>query len=133
MKNSKLSKKDLMNIIDDICLIALENDLKLPDEPGELINQNRKYIASFKMNISPQELTWDVTPIIDLIRFEGKDLLVKMLRSIHHDFATTNIEELTTALNKHEVSYWDYSTAVPNQLYILKALADAIGEIKPIT
>jgi hypothetical protein len=129
----KSRNKDLIKTFSDTCLSMLENNLKLLDEPGAILNHQRKFLASFKMSIDNQELIWDVTPVIDIIRFEGKDLLVKMLRSIHHDYSVMNVQEMATALNRHEQSISIYSEEVPNQLYIIKALADSIEGINPVT
>ena len=115
------------------CLSMLENDLKLLEHTPDVLNQDHKFIANFKMYTSSQELTWDVTPVINLVRFEGKELLVKMLRSIHHDFSVLNIQEMTIALNNPKLRVSTFSEAVPNQLYIIKALADSIEEINPVT
>jgi hypothetical protein len=129
MKNRK---KDLIKTLSDTCLSMLESNLNLLDQPGVLLNHQRKYIASFKMSTDNQELVYDVTPVIDMIRFEGKELLVKMLRSIHHDYSVMNVQEMTSALNRHEQSISTYSEDVPNQHYIIKALAHSIEGINPI-
>ena len=133
MAKNKHHKKQLIKTLRQDSLSVLEESLRKLEETDQYINRPaRKFLANFKMSIDNQELTWDVTPVIDIIRFESRDLLVKMLRSVHHDYSVMNIQEMTEALNKHELSIATYSEDVPNQLYIIKALADAIEKINPV-
>ncbi len=94
-------------------------------EPGK-----RKYLINMRLYTNPNELIYDLTDIIQLIQFESPELLVKILRQIHHNYSVMNISEMTTALNKHEFTLGSYSESIPNELYILKVLADSIATIK---
>lgn len=107
--------------VQDICLSILESNL----------NHEERFVANFR-NLTAPEQTWDVTPVIDVIRYNGKELLVKMLRDIHHDLASINIAEMTRYLNSPHNRVSTFSEAVPNQLYFLKELADAVDNIKPL-
>lgn len=126
MKKHKKSKKDVM----DNYLELLENDLKKLDDG--LVKKDSRYIASFKMYTDTKEMLWDVTSLVDLVRFESRDLLVKLLRSIHHDYSIMNIQEMTAALNGKKQCIEDYSEDIPLQLIILKELADSIEKIHPV-
>lgn len=114
----------------DNYLELLENDLKKLDDG--LVKKDSRYIASFKMYTDTKEMLWDVTSLVDLVRFESRDLLVKLLRSIHHDYSIMNIQEMTAALNGKKQCIEDYSEDIPLQLIILKELADSIEKIHPV-
>ena len=96
-------------------------------EPGK-----RKYLINLRMYMNPKEQVYDFTDIIQLIQFESPALLVKILREVHHNYSVMNINEMTAALNKHEQSINNYSESLPNELYILKTLADAIEAVREI-
>lgn len=115
---------------------ALTNELEqfkstgsvLTTEPGK-----RKYFIELKMYRDSEEKVFDFTNIIQLIQFNSPALLVKILREVHHNYSCLNISEMTAALNKQQLSIADYSESIPNELYILKTLADAIEQVKEVS
>lgn len=147
MKKSKVKKKtDDIRIFEATYLAAINSNLELTkenqvltDELERLKSQNtivttdpgkRKYLICLKMFTNPNELVYDFTDIIQLIQFESPEFLVKILRQVHHNYSIMNINEMVTALNKKELSCGSYSESIPNELHILKALADCITAIK---
>lgn len=127
---------------------ASEVYLKAVNRNVELIAENRSlteeitrlrssvanpYHITLKMYTDHDMKVWDFSPILKTIQFEGPALLVKILRTIHHQYAILNIQEQVTALNRHTLSINDYSEQIPNELYILKTLADNIEAIRCIT
>lgn len=97
-------------------------------EPGK-----RKYLIELKMFTNREEKVYCFTDIIQLIQFNSPPLLVKILREVHHNYSILNINEMTAALNKQQLSIADYSESIPNELYILKTLADAIEQVKEVS
>lgn len=137
MTKSKKRDKDKLSLSE-------ENFLTLADRNLELINQNKEltekleaiktdsnpYLIKIKMYTDRETRVWDFTPVIQLIQFESPELLVRILRTVHHQYSCLNLAEMATALNKHKPSINDYSEKIPNELYILKELADCIENIK---
>jgi len=80
--------------------------------------------------MNPNEQVYDFTDVIHLIQFNNPELLVKILREVHHNYSVMNINEMAAALNQHEPRISHYSESIPNELYILKTLADAIEAVK---
>ena len=149
MKKSKVKKKtNDIRIFEATYLAAINSNLELTKENQVLTDElerlksqhttvtiepgKRKYHIRMNLHTNPNELVYDFTDIIKLIQFESPELLVKILRQIHHNYSILNINEMTTALNKKELSCGIYSESIPNELYILKALADSIESIKEI-
>ena len=146
MKKIKSKKIDNVRLFASAYLTAVARNLqyieqikKYESQIKQLESSNittepskRKYLVSLRMYTNPNEQVYDFTDIIQLIQFESPELLVKILREIHNNYASLNISEMTAALNKHEQSINNYSESIPNELYILKTLADAIEAVKEI-
>lgn len=94
--------------------------------------QEQKYMIKLKMFVDTQEQVFDFTPLIELVQFNGIELIVKIMRQVHHNYALLNIEEMTNALNSHKTTLGSYSESIPAELYFLKEFADRIEDIKPL-
>lgn len=148
MKKVKSKKTDNLRLLASVYLAAVarnleyieqikkyEGELKrltssnnvLTTEPG-----NRKYNIKLKMYLDREEKVFDFTDIVQLIQYNSPELLVKILRQVHHNYSIMNINEMTAALNRKELSLATYSEDIPNELHYLKALADSIEAIKEI-
>jgi hypothetical protein len=122
-RNMELIKEN-KDLVDELERLKSSN---IKTEPGK-----RKYNIRLRMYMNPNEAVYDFTEIIQMIQFNSPELLVKILREVHHNYSVMNINEMTAALSKHEPSFLDYSESIPNELYILKALADAIEAVREI-
>ena len=91
-----------------------------------------KYLIQIKMYLDQKEKVFDFTEIIQFIQFNGIETLCKNIRQIHHDFAVMNIREMTSQLNRHTPTINDYSEDIPNELDLLKTIADCIENIKEV-
>jgi hypothetical protein len=120
-RNMELIKENKA-LVDELDRLKNSN---IPAEPGK-----RNYFIQLKMYLHKQEKVFDFTEIVQLIQFNSPVLLVKILREVHHNYSVMNINEMTAALNKHEPSIADYSESIPNELYILKFLADSIEAVR---
>ena len=146
MKKSKSKKVDNVRLFASAYLSAVARNLEyieqikkyettlkqlqssntvLRTEPGK-----RKYQIELKMFRDSEEKVFDFTDIIQLIQFESPALLVKLLRQVHHNYSVLNIQEQVKALNERKVFCGSYSESIPNELYILKTLADCIEAVK---
>ena len=121
----------------DAYLNIVDSNMKLIDELKEartetvtITKQNQRYIITLVMHKDHTEKTFDITRLIDLIKGEGPELLVKLLRQVHHNYSVMNITEMSTQLNKHLPTLNNYSESIPNELYIIKELADSIENIR---
>jgi hypothetical protein len=149
MKKSKVKKKtDDIRVFEATYLAAINRNLELTKENQVLTNElerlkshnpiittepgKRKYHILMNLHTNPKELVYDFTDIIQLIQFESPELLVKILRQIHHNYSILNINEMTNALNNKELNCGSYSESIPNELFILKVLADSLETIKEI-
>lgn len=147
MKKSKVKKKtDDIRVFEATYLAAINSNLELTKENQVLTDElerpkssntttkreNKKYLIELQMYTNPRELVYDFTNIVQLIQFESPELLVKILRQVHHNYSIMNINEMTAALNKKELSYCTYPESISNELYILKVLADSINAIKEV-
>ncbi len=149
MKKRKGKKKtDDIRVFESTYLAAINRNQELIKENKSLTDEleglksantiiksesgKRKYLINLKMYRNNYEGLYDFTGIIQFIQFEGPELLIKLLRQIHHNYSVMNINEMTTALNKHEFTLGSYSESIPNELYILKTLADKIEAIQEI-
>lgn len=145
---SKNHKNDDLRIFATTYLTAVNRNLELikenkilSDELEEIKSLNpilktgsgkRKYYIYLTMYTNPRSALYDFTDIIQLIQFESPSLLVKILRYVHHNYSVMNLSEMASALNRHEVTLCSYSEDIPNELYILKSLADCIEAVKEI-
>jgi hypothetical protein len=147
MKKSKVKKKtDDIRVFEATYLAAINSNLELTKENQVLTDElerlkrsntttkreNKKYLIELQMYSNLREQVYDFTDIIQIIQFESPELLVKLLRQIHHNYSILNINEMTMALNKKELSCCTYSESVPNELHILKTLIDCIEGIKEV-
>jgi hypothetical protein len=140
MKKTKSKKVDNVRLFASAYLTAVARNLqyieqikKYESQIKQLESSNTatgKHLISLRMYMNPKEQVYDFTDIIQLIQFESSELLVKALREVHHNYSVMNINEMTAALNKHEQSINNYSESIPNELYVLKSLADAIEAVK---
>lgn len=141
MKKQKGKKKtDKVKVFESTYLAAITRNQELVIENNllsEEITRLRSSVANpyhiaLKMFTDHDMKVWDFSAIIKLIQFESAPLLVKLLRRIHHNYSVLNIQEMTSALNRGGpyVSKWD--DTVPNDLYILKILADNIEAIHEV-
>jgi hypothetical protein len=144
MKKTKSNKVDNVRLFASAYLTAVARNLQYIEqikkyesqikllESSNFINEpdKRKHLISLRMYTNPKEQVYDFTDIIQLIQFNSAELLVKTLREVHHNYSVMNINEMASALNKHEFTLGSYSDSISNELYILKSLADAIEAIR---
>ena len=150
MKKSKGNKKtDDIRVFEATYLAAINQNLELTKENQVLGDElerfksqtsiiatepgKREYHINMKMFTNREEKDYYFTDIIQLIQFNSPELLVKILREVHHFYSCMNLSEMATALNRKEVSISDYSERIPNELFILKALADCIEAVNEIS
>ena len=133
----KAVRDEMVMIMSEAFQTVINQSLQVTGIKSKPVTENNslnegQYIINLKMYLDKEVKPWDFTPIIKLIQYESPAVLTKLLRQIHHDLAVLNIQEQTAALNRHTPSINDFSTDVPNELYILKALAEAIESVKSI-
>jgi bifunctional N-acetylglucosamine-1-phosphate-uridyltransferase/glucosamine-1-phosphate-acetyltransferase GlmU-like protein len=124
-RNLELIKENKV-LADELEQLRSTNTI-ITTEPGNINNNIR-----LKMFTNREKKVYYFTDIIQLIQYNSPELLVKILRQVHHNNSVLNINEMTEVLNKHEPSIADYSESIPNELYILKALADSIETVKEV-
>ncbi len=149
MKKSKgKQKSDEIRIFEATYLVAINRNKELIKENEALIDElerlkstnsliqtepgRSEYHSKMKMFTDKEEQVWNFTDIIQLIQFESPTLIVKLLRQVHHIYSVLNIEEQVKALNERKVFCGRFSESIPNELYILKTLADSIEAVKEI-
>ena len=148
MKKSNKKKVDDLRIFESTYLAAINRNLELinentalTDKLEQLKNSNniittepgkRKYLIKLKMYMDSEEKVIDFTDIVQLIQFESPALLVRMLRQIHHNYSCMNIDEMAKALNNFKPTVSRYSESIPNELYIIKTLADSIEAVREV-
>jgi hypothetical protein len=149
MKKQKGRKKtDDITVFEATYLTAINRNVELIKENKALTDEleqfkstgfvltskpnKGKYLIQLKMYRDKQEKVFNFTDIVQLIQFESPALLVKLLRQIHHNYSVLNIDEMTKALNNYKPTVSKYSEGIPNELYILKTLADCIEEVKEV-
>lgn len=132
-KRVAVSEKNYLSIVEHNTKLIQEN-LALTGQIEELRKQpdRNPYHITLKMYTDHDMKVWDFSPILKTIQFEGIALLVKILRTIHHQYAILNIQEQVTALNRHTPTINNYSEKIPGELYILKVLADAVEAIHEV-
>lgn len=122
-------------------VVSEKNYLAIVDHNTKLIQENialsekleaGTYIIKLKMYTDSEVKQWDFSEILKLIQFESPQLVVKILRTIHHNYSCLNLAEMATVLNRHTPTINNYSDQIPNELYFLKSIADAIESIKKI-
>ena len=134
----KALKKDMVNIMSEAFHTVINQSLQVagqetaPAHPQKATQGGTRHTINLRMYLDPEVKTWDFTKLIQMVQFESPQLLVKILRQVHHEFAILNIQEQVTALNRHTLSINDYSEQIPNELYILKTLADNIEAITEV-
>ena len=141
----KLNPGKSLSVFESTYLSAVNRNAELLKENQVLSEQlarlqkflapenGRNYLIQLKMYRDNQEKVFDFTDIIQLIQFESSVLLVKLLRQIHHNYSVLNINEMTKALNDYKPTVSKYSEGIPNELYILKTLADCIEAVKEVS
>lgn len=139
MKKQKGKKKtDEVKVFESTYLAAITRNQELVIENNLLseeitrLRSSVNYHVRLKMYTDHEVKTWDFSELLKTVQFESPQLLVKILRTIHHQYAILNIQEQVTALNRHTLSINDYSEQIPNELYILRTMADNIEAIHPI-
>jgi hypothetical protein len=97
-----------------------------------IIRQDRKYLIKFKLYTTPEEKIYDITPLIEFVQFNGVELIAKIFRQVHHNYAVLNLEEQIQALNSKKLTLGTYSESIPAELYFIKEFADIVEAIKEV-
>lgn len=139
MKKQKGKKKtDEVKVFESTYLAAITRNQELVIENNLLseeiarLRSSATYHVRLKMYTDCEVKTWDFSAILKMIQFESPQLLVKILRAIHHSYSILNIQEQVRYLNEHKVFCGSFSESIPNEITILKELADNIEAIKSI-
>jgi hypothetical protein len=146
MKKTKSQKVDNVRLFASAYLSAVARNLEYIEQINQFKAESKQikstnsviqtepgrseYHIKMKMFTDKEEQVWNFTDLIQLIQFESPALLVKLLRQIHHNYSVLNIQEQVKALNERKVFCGSYSESIPNELYILKTLADCIEAVK---
>jgi len=97
-----------------------------------IVRRDKKYLVRCKLYLDQQEKVFDFTPVIEFIQYNGTELITKIFRQIHHNYACLNIEEMTEALNSKKITLGSYSESIPAELYFLKEISDCVEAIQEV-